>query len=165
MASVYIFESTWTIVSIEDTARIGLELQEALAQSEEPLPVIFVTAHGDVSSSVRAMKKGAVDVFARPMRGDELLEAVQRALAWGAACPGGDSLRVTCHQHDRPRGNNQDYFKMLSPMAFLSSAACWAVGSVSFQSARSIHFSKIWSDPIEPPLSRRSTLARDRRLT
>jgi FixJ family two-component response regulator len=60
----------------------GLELQEALAQSEESLPMIFVTAHGDVSSSVRAMKKGVVDVFARPVRGDELLEAVQRALAW-----------------------------------------------------------------------------------
>jgi len=39
----------------------GLELQEALAQAEEPLPVVFLTAHGNVSSSVRAMKKGAVD--------------------------------------------------------------------------------------------------------
>ena len=63
----------------------GLELQEALSQSEEPLPVVFFTAHGDVSSSVRAMKQGAVDFLTKPVRGNELLEAVQRALARGAA--------------------------------------------------------------------------------
>ena len=59
----------------------GLELQEALAQAEEPLPVVFLTAHGDVSASVRAMKRGAVDFLTKPVRGDELIEAVERALA------------------------------------------------------------------------------------
>src|SRR5215469_18145169 len=39
----------------------GLELQETLAQADDPLPVVFLTAHADVSSSVRAMKGGAVD--------------------------------------------------------------------------------------------------------
>ncbi len=63
----------------------GLELQEMLAAAEEPLPVVFLTAHGDVSSSVRAMKGGAVDFLTKPVRGEELLEAVQRALARGAA--------------------------------------------------------------------------------
>jgi FixJ family two-component response regulator len=63
----------------------GLELQEALAQAEEPLPVVFLTAHGDISSSVQAMKRGAVDFLTKPVRGDELLDAVQRALARGAA--------------------------------------------------------------------------------
>jgi FixJ family two-component response regulator len=63
----------------------GLELQEALAQAEEPLPVVFLTAHGDVSSSVRAMKRGAVDFLTKPVRGDELIEAVERALTRGAA--------------------------------------------------------------------------------
>jgi FixJ family two-component response regulator len=62
----------------------GLELQEVLAQAEDPLPVIFLTAHGNVSSSARAMKQGAVDFLTKPARGDELLEAVQRTLAWGA---------------------------------------------------------------------------------
>jgi FixJ family two-component response regulator len=55
------------------------------AQAEEPLPVVFVTAHGDVSSSVRAMKRGAVDFLTKPVRGDELIEAVKRALARHAA--------------------------------------------------------------------------------
>jgi len=60
----------------------GLELQEALAQSEEPLPVVFLTAHADVPSSVRAMKKGAVDFLTKPVKGNELLEAVKQALAF-----------------------------------------------------------------------------------
>ena|SRR5438552_1057290 len=63
----------------------GLELQEALIQAEEPLPVVFLTAHGDISSSVRAMKLGAVDFLTKPVRGDELLEAVERAVARHAA--------------------------------------------------------------------------------
>ena len=63
----------------------GLGLQEALAQAEEPLPVVFLTGHGDVSSSVRAMKQGAVDFLTKPVQGDELLEAVERALTRGAA--------------------------------------------------------------------------------
>ena len=45
----------------------GLELQEALAQAEEPLPVVFFTAHGDISSSVHAMKRGAVDFLTKPV--------------------------------------------------------------------------------------------------
>ena len=46
----------------------GLELQEALAQADEPLPVVFLTAHGDISSSVHAMKRGAVDFLTKPVR-------------------------------------------------------------------------------------------------
>ena len=49
------------------------------------MPVIFLTAHGDISSAVRAMKQGAVDFLNKPVRGHELLEVVQRALTWGAA--------------------------------------------------------------------------------
>ena len=63
----------------------GLDVQKSLAGTEEPLPVIFLTGHGDVSSSVRAMKGGAVDFLTKPVRGDELLDAVRQALARGAA--------------------------------------------------------------------------------
>jgi RNA polymerase sigma factor (sigma-70 family) len=63
----------------------GLDLQEALAQAEEPLPVVFLTGHGDIRSSVRAMKRGAVDFLTKPVQGDELLEAVERAVARHAA--------------------------------------------------------------------------------
>jgi DNA-binding NarL/FixJ family response regulator len=70
-----------------DHVFVGLELQEALAQAEESLPVVFLTAHGDISSSVRAMKRGAVDFLTKPVRG-ELLDALQRALTRGAAAQG-----------------------------------------------------------------------------
>jgi FixJ family two-component response regulator len=63
----------------------GLELQETLAQADDPLPVVFLTAHGDVPSSVRAMKGGAVDFLSKPVRGDDLLAAIRLALARGTA--------------------------------------------------------------------------------
>lgn len=59
----------------------GLELQRMLAGAADPLPVVFLTAHGDVPSSVRAMKQGAEDFLAKTVPRDELLGAVARALA------------------------------------------------------------------------------------
>ena len=59
----------------------GLDLQEALAREDEPLPVIFLTAHGDVPTSVRAMKAGAVDFLTKPIKRDVLLGAIRAALA------------------------------------------------------------------------------------
>ena len=59
----------------------GLDLQEALAKEEEPLPVIFLTAYGDVPTTVRAMKAGAVDFLIKPIKRDLLLSVVRTALA------------------------------------------------------------------------------------
>ncbi len=59
----------------------GLELQAAMQQQGATLPVIFLTGHADVASSVRAMKAGAVDFLEKPVTRDTLLEAVRRALA------------------------------------------------------------------------------------
>jgi FixJ family two-component response regulator len=58
-----------------------LDLQEALSKEDEPLPIIFLTAHGDVPMSVRAMKAGAVDFLTKPIKRDVLLNAVRTALA------------------------------------------------------------------------------------
>src|SRR5215813_2383168 len=58
----------------------GLDLQEALAKEEEPLPVIFLTGHGDIPTSVRAMKAGAVDFLTKPVRREALLSAILNAL-------------------------------------------------------------------------------------
>jgi len=57
----------------------GLEMQDRLVGSGAP-PVIFVTAHGDPASAVRAMKNGAIDFLVEPIDFDELIAAVQRAL-------------------------------------------------------------------------------------
>ena len=59
----------------------GLELQERLTATENPLPVVFLTAHGDISKSVRAMKGGAVDFLTKPVEPQTLLDAVGRAIA------------------------------------------------------------------------------------
>jgi FixJ family two-component response regulator len=59
----------------------GLELQEALLASGHDIPIVFVTGHGDVPASVRAMKGGAVDFLLKPFSGDELLASVAAALA------------------------------------------------------------------------------------
>jgi FixJ family two-component response regulator len=59
----------------------GLELQAALRQRDVTLPVIFLTGHGDVASSVRAMQAGAVDFLTKPVERDTLFGALQRALA------------------------------------------------------------------------------------
>src|SRR5262249_7547927 len=58
----------------------GLELQHALAASGRPRPIVFVSGHGDVSTSVRAMKAGAVDFLTKPVNEDDLLNAVGRAI-------------------------------------------------------------------------------------
>jgi FixJ family two-component response regulator len=58
----------------------GLDLQRELAARDLTLPVIFLTGHGDIPSSVEAMKAGAVDFLTKPVRGEALLEAVRSAL-------------------------------------------------------------------------------------
>jgi FixJ family two-component response regulator len=58
----------------------GLELQQALAHSGDPSPVIFLSGFGDVPASVRAMKGGAVDFLTKPVEREQLLAAVRIAL-------------------------------------------------------------------------------------
>lgn len=62
----------------------GLALQRALLESGSPLPVVFLTGHGDIPSSVSAMRSGAEDFLVKTAPADELLAAVERALARGA---------------------------------------------------------------------------------
>jgi FixJ family two-component response regulator len=59
----------------------GLEFQRELAHSGIVIPIIFITGHGDIPMSVRAMKAGAVEFLTKPFRGQELLDAIQEALA------------------------------------------------------------------------------------
>ena len=57
----------------------GLDLQQQLAQSEHP-PIVFLTGHGDIPSSVRAIKGGAVDFLTKPFSEKQLLQSVQVAI-------------------------------------------------------------------------------------
>ena len=59
----------------------GMDLQSALAEAGREIPIVFMTGHGDVSTSVRAMKGGAVDFLEKPFRAPELFACVERGLA------------------------------------------------------------------------------------
>ncbi|TNF78866.1 response regulator transcription factor [Pseudomonas sp. ICMP22404] len=58
----------------------GLDFQRWLAESDSNIPIIFITGHGDIEMSVKAMKAGAVDFLAKPFREQDLLDAVTAAL-------------------------------------------------------------------------------------
>jgi FixJ family two-component response regulator len=75
----------------------GLELQERLATVENSLPIVFLSGHGDVPKTVRAMKAGAVDFLTKPVAAPVLLDAVARAIARDA------ENRVTRARHDQAR--------------------------------------------------------------
>jgi FixJ family two-component response regulator len=58
----------------------GLDLQAELTQGRRDIPIVFITGHADVPTSVRAMKGGAVDFLQKPFSGRELLDCIRRAL-------------------------------------------------------------------------------------
>lgn len=58
----------------------GLQVQRLLAAKNDPIPIVFVTGHADVSTSVMALRNGAVDFLEKPVDGDELLKSVEHAL-------------------------------------------------------------------------------------
>lgn len=82
----------------------GFDLQAELAKSNIKIPIIFVTGHGDISMSVRAMKAGAVDFLTKPFHEQELLDAVTTALKRD---------RKRCKE-ERSKSDLQDRFASLS---------------------------------------------------
>jgi FixJ family two-component response regulator len=59
----------------------GLDLQRELQAANASLPIIFITGHGDIPTTVRAMKAGAVDFLPKPLKDTVLLKAIEQALA------------------------------------------------------------------------------------
>ena len=59
----------------------GLELQKRLAEVNIEIPIVFITGHGDVPTSVRAMKAGAAEFLTKPFRDQDLLEAIRQAIS------------------------------------------------------------------------------------
>ncbi len=69
------------VLDVQMPGPSGPDLQEALAATDEPLPIIFLTGHGDIPMSVQAMKAGAVDFLTKPASRETLLPAVRAAIA------------------------------------------------------------------------------------
>ncbi|MFJ5383784.1 response regulator transcription factor [Cupriavidus sp. CER94] len=73
------------ILDVRLKGQSGLAVQEQFAASKMPIPIIFMTAHGDIAMSVKAMKAGAMDFLAKPFRDQDMLDAVESALTRDAA--------------------------------------------------------------------------------
>ena len=69
------------ILDVRLKGQSGLAVQEQFAASNMPIPIIFMTAHGEIAMSVKAMKAGATDFLAKPFRDQDMLDAVESALA------------------------------------------------------------------------------------
>jgi len=68
------------VLDVRLPGQSGLDLQRELARSGRPLPIIFITGHGDIAMSVQAMKGGAIEFLTKPLREQDLLDAVQSGL-------------------------------------------------------------------------------------
>ena len=71
---------TCLVLDVRLPGRSGLDLQRELATSNIKIPIIIITAHGDIPMSVRAMKEGAIDFLTKPFRDQDLLDAIQAGL-------------------------------------------------------------------------------------
>lgn len=69
------------VLDIRMSGLSGLDLQRDLLRRGEALSIIFITAHGDIEMSVRAMKAGAIEFLAKPFRDQDLLDAIQHGLS------------------------------------------------------------------------------------
>ena len=59
----------------------GLDLQQELAKADIQIPIIFLTGHGDIPTSVRAIKAGALEFLTKPFNDEDLLDAIQQGIA------------------------------------------------------------------------------------
>ena len=81
---------TCLVLDIRMPGRSGLELQRDLAAANRQVPIIFITAHGDIPMTVQAMKGGAIEFLTKPFRDQDLLDAVEAGLARDRARRKGD---------------------------------------------------------------------------
>src|ERR1700756_3127459 len=72
---------TRLVLDIRMPGASGLELQRDLAAAKRHVPIIFITAHGDIPMSVQAMKGGAIEFLTKPFRDQDLLDAIETGLA------------------------------------------------------------------------------------
>jgi RNA polymerase sigma factor (sigma-70 family) len=69
------------VLDVRFQGQSGLNLQSQVMRTDSPIPIVFMTGHGDVEMTVKAMKAGAVDFLAKPFRDQDMLDAVAQAIA------------------------------------------------------------------------------------
>ena len=110
----------------------GLDFQAELAKADVRIPIVFITGHGDIPMSVRAMKAGAVDFLAKPFRDQDLLDAVTTAIQ-------SDQKR---REHENAMTDLRAHFSSLTPRE-REIMALVASGLMSKQIAAEVGLSEI----------------------
>jgi DNA-binding NtrC family response regulator len=87
----------------------GLDLQQELAKGGIQIPIIFITGHGDIPMSVRAMKAGALEFLTKPVNDEDLLDAIQQAIARD-------------HRSRQPQGDTPNFEEIVGTSAALKAA-------------------------------------------
>ncbi len=82
------------VLDVRMPGESGLDLQDQLARAGARIPIVFITGHGDIPMSVRAMKRGAVDFIEKPFHDQVLLDAIHAALARDAEWRRTESARA-----------------------------------------------------------------------
>ena len=98
------------ILDVDLPGLSGLDLQQQLAKTDAQLPIIFLTGHGDIPMSVRAMKAGALEFLTKPVNVDELLEAIQQGIAQ-------DHRAARLREHDGVIGTSKPWREVLAQTA------------------------------------------------
>jgi len=80
LASAHSHEPSCLVLDVRLPGLNGLDLQRRLAETRIDTPIVFITGHGDIPMSVRAMKAGAVEFLTKPFRDEDLLDAIQQAV-------------------------------------------------------------------------------------
>jgi FixJ family two-component response regulator len=110
----------------------GLDFQAELAKADVRIPIVFITGHGDIPMTVRAMKAGAVDFLAKPFRDQELLDAVTAAI----------QRDQTRREHENAVADVRGHFSSLTPRE-REIMALVASGLMSKQIAAEVGLSEI----------------------
>jgi FixJ family two-component response regulator len=106
MARPRAFSASCLILDVSLPDLNGLDLQKLIAVDRSDMPIIFITGYGDIPTTVRAMKAGAVEFLTKPYRDDVLLSAIESAISRSRVAVGRDAeLRTlrSCHALLTPR--------------------------------------------------------------
>ena len=92
----------------------GLEVQQRIAADRAEMPIIFITGHGDIATTVRAMKAGAAEFLSKPFAAEDLLEAIRTALERSRACLSEQaSLQILQNRHRTLSQRERDVMELV----------------------------------------------------
>jgi FixJ family two-component response regulator len=103
------------VLDVRLPGQSGLELQAELMREDIRIPIIFITGHGDVPMSVKALKAGAIDFLVKPFRDQDLLDAISAAIELDRKRRGEDAMRFDVRaRYDALTGREQQILKCVT---------------------------------------------------